>query len=77
MSLCKYSKILGEPNIGFHKHYFGFAIFDLIGTMIIVFIMTFFIKKYIDKYSFSLIFSVLLLVFVSFGEYLHHLFCVV
>lgn len=76
MNLCKYKNIFGEPNLGLHKHFFGFAIFDFFFTMIFVFIMTFFIKKHITKYSFSLIFSILLLMFVSLGEYMHIVFCV-
>lgn len=76
MDLCKYSKSLGEPNVGLHKHYFGFAIFDLIGTMIISFILTYVVKKYIRNISFSLIFSIILLVLVAIAEYLHNLFCI-
>jgi predicted membrane protein len=76
MNLCEYGKILGEPNIKLHKHFFGFAIFDLIGTMIISFVIAYFIKKYIKKPSFSLIFSIILLIFVSIGEYLHGVFCI-
>lgn len=73
---CKYSKSLGEPNIGLHTHYFGFAIFDLIGTIIISFILTYITKKYIKNMSFSLIFSIILLILVIIAEYLHELFCI-
>lgn len=79
MNLCKYSKLLGTPNMKLHTHYFGFAIFDLIGTMIISFILTYIIKKQIcknKKLSFSLIFSIILLILVSIGEYLHNIFCI-
>ena len=58
------------PNQGFHKHYFGFAIFDLLATIVVAFILTYMLKKH-TKYSFSLVFSSLLLFFVLLGEYFH------
>jgi hypothetical protein len=65
---CKYKKILGEPNVGFHKHYFfGFAILDVIGTIFISIL----IGKY---YNINVIAVFMILIIVSI--FLHYIFCV-
>lgn len=77
MKFCKYKKLLGIPNFGIHTHMFGFALFDLILTIIVVFFITICIKKiYKLKISFSLTFSIILLLFILIGEYLHNVFCI-
>lgn len=74
---CKYKYLLGVPNIGFHKHYFGFAIFDLIGTIIIAFIIMLLIKKKINNISHSLLFGIILLLLLIVAEYLHKKVCLI
>lgn len=67
MYLCNYKDILGTPKKGFHTHYFGFAIFDLLGTIFLSFLFgNFEIKKSL-KY-----FVILMLIAI----FLHWLFCV-
>lgn len=36
----KYSTLLGIPGKGFHKHTFGFAINDLLGTILIALLIS-------------------------------------
>lgn len=73
MSFVEYQNMLGIPNEGFHKHYFGFAIFDLLGTIVISFIIMLYIKKHV-KISHSLLFGIILLILLLLAEYLHKLF---
>ena len=41
MDLCEYKDILGVPGEGFHNHFgFGFAILDLIGTILIAYFIS-------------------------------------
>lgn len=75
--LCQYKYILGEPNKGVHTHYFGFAIGDLIGTVIIAFIIMLYSKQYFSSISHSLLFGIILLVLLLIAEYLHHKFCLI
>jgi len=77
MAFCEYKNILGEPNKGFHIHFFGFALFDLIGTIIITFILMLASKQYFNNISHSLLFGIILLILLVIGEYLHHLFCII
>lgn len=65
--LCEYSGILGKPGVGFHTHYAGVAVFDLIGTVAIAAIIS---KA--TNWSFIIVFVVLMLIAVI----LHWLFCV-
>ena len=65
--LCKYQNSLGKPNQGFHKHFLGIAIFDLLAVVIIAGI----IAK-IFKLKFLLVFLCLLIL----GIILHRIFCV-
>ena len=68
MSICQYKDILGIPGKGFHSHYgFGFAILDLIATLIIAYYIS---KHY--KYKFYHIFGGLMLLAI----FLHKIFCV-
>ncbi len=73
MSLSQYKNSLGEPNKGFHTHYFGFAIGDLLLTMIISFLIMLYTKKYFNI-SHSLVFGIVLLILLLLAEYLHKLF---
>jgi hypothetical protein len=66
MSFCKYKNILGKPNGGAHKHFLGIAMFDLIGTILIAFI----ISK-LTKIKFYIILICLLIL----GIILHRMFC--
>lgn len=75
IDLCQYSNILGEPGKGFHTHYFGFAIFDLVMTIIVAFILMLYFKKYTNM-SHSLTFGIILLILLIIGEYLHKIFCI-
>jgi hypothetical protein len=77
MDWCKYKYALGVPNQGLHKHIFGFAIFDLILTIIIAFIIMLFTKKYFDNISHSLLFGILLLIILIIAEYIHHKVCLI
>jgi hypothetical protein len=66
--LCKYKDILGKPNEGFHKtRFLGFALNDIIGTIIIGII----ISKIFNYDLFKT--YILLILFVIF---IHKLFCV-
>jgi hypothetical protein len=75
MSSCRYKYYFGIPNEGFHKHYFGFAIADLIITMIVSFIIMIYIKHKFTTISHSLLFGIVLLIFLLLGEYLHKTVC--
>ena len=66
--LCKYKDILGKPNEGIHKYrIFNIAIFDVLLTIFVAFIISFF-----SKINFFLI---LILLFIA-GIILHRIFCV-
>jgi hypothetical protein len=67
MDLCKYKNSLGIPNEGVHKHYYGFAIFDTVGTIVIGLILSF-----LFKWNKVLTISILFIL----GIILHRLFCV-
>lgn len=68
--LCNYKDIFGKPYVGFHKErFFGYALNDTIGTIIISFIVQhFYYKKTPLIYIFFIIFL--------FGELCHYIFCV-
>jgi len=67
-SLCKYKDSLGKLNEGLHStRLFNIAIFDLLGTIMIAFLISYFLHK-----PFWIIFMAL---FIS-GIILHRLFCV-
>jgi len=66
--LCKYKDILGKPNEGIHKYrIFNIAIFDVLLTIFVAFIISFF-----SKINF---FIILILLFIA-GIILHRIFCV-
>jgi hypothetical protein len=68
MSLCKYSEIFGIPKTGFHKlRIFGLAAGDLLGTILIAFLISRFTKIHFFK-----VFVILMLLSIL----LHLLFCV-
>ncbi len=73
MTLCKYKDILGIPKQGFHKtRLFGFALYDILGTIFIAFLIAFFFYRNILLKAF-LIISLILFVL---GIILHRIFCV-
>jgi hypothetical protein len=68
MSLCKYKDALGIPDKGIHSYrLFGIAIFDVIMTIILAFLISYFFKI-----SF---FYTLIILFIL-GIILHRVFCV-
>jgi hypothetical protein len=67
MNLCNYKNSLGIPEKGFHKHFLGLAIFDLLGTILICAL----ISKW-QKWNFYLVLSVTLILTIL----IHRLFCV-
>lgn len=68
MDVCNYKDILGLPGKGLHRHFgFGFAILDLVGTILIAYIISLIFKQSIWK-----IFLVLMIIAI----FLHWLFCV-
>lgn len=71
--LCKYKDILGQPGKGFHStRFMGFALFDILGTFAIAFIIALiFYRKTLLK-SFIIISVILFIVAIL----LHRLFCV-
>lgn len=65
---CKYKNIFGEPNTGIHKKRFlGIALNDLLGTIIIAFLISL-----IYKTQFILTFVILFII----AQILHIVFCV-
>ena len=66
-SSCPYKFSLGKPNEGFHTHVGGVAIGDVIGTLLIIWIIV-----YYTHWDFSLTTSIVFLLAFS----LHRLFCV-
>ena len=69
MSLCQYQNMLGTPGVDFHNHFgFGFAILDLIATIIIAYLIT----KNTKYKSFPKVFGGLMLIAIT----LHKIFCV-
>lgn len=67
MFFCTYKSIFGNPGEGFHKHYLGVAMGDLLGTILIIFLISWF-----GKYRFWDVFVVVFLITIV----LHRLFCV-
>jgi len=65
--LCKYANVLGKPGEGAHKHVAGIAVFDLVGTILIAFLVA-----RLFRWKFWLVLTVLLVL----GVILHRLFCV-
>lgn len=69
--LSKYKNILGEPGKGFHRHFsFGFAILDLIATIILALVIT---KYKYGKITFSK-FGIVFLVLMVIAIFLHAIF---
>jgi hypothetical protein len=66
MSLCSFSNIFGKPGEGVHSfRIFGFAAFDLIGTLVLAYILG-------RGKNVPLLFVLLILVSIP----IHKLFCV-
>ena len=66
--LCKYKDIFGVPNQGIHQHrLFGFAIMDIIPTIIVAWLISL---------IFKINFWISLITLFLFGEILHAVFCV-
>jgi|688.fasta_scaffold1151156_1 hypothetical protein len=65
---CKYKNSLGIPGKGVHKHIFGVAYFDVIGTIVIGIILSYIYPK-------TNIWLILFILFIL-GILLHRLFCV-
>jgi hypothetical protein len=66
MSLCPFSNIFGKPGEGVHSfRIFGFAAFDLIGTLVLAYILG-------RGKNVPLLFVLLILVSIP----IHKLFCV-
>jgi hypothetical protein len=64
---AEYSNALGIPGEGIHTHYFGIALFDVIGTIVVAEILS---------YTFGWnIYLVLVTLFLA-GIVLHRYFCV-
>ena len=67
ISLCPYKNALGVPNQGVHKHWMGFAIMDIIMTILGAIVLS-----YLFLWDF---WRVLLILFLL-GIILHRIFCV-
>jgi len=68
MSLCQYKDIFGIPGKGNHSiRFFGFALFDIILTIV---------ASIVIAYVFDKNFWVSLFVLFAVGELLHVIFCV-
>lgn len=68
---CKYKHALGVPGKGVHKHYMGIAYMDVIGTIVIAWLIYMFVPG-LKKTS---LVTITIFLFV-FGIILHRLFCV-
>lgn len=68
MDLCKYKDILGVPGKGLHQYFgFGFAILDLIGTIVIAYgLSLMFGQSFLKAFIALMIFTIII----------HKLFCV-
>jgi hypothetical protein len=64
---CQYRDSLGKPGEGFHTHFLGIAIFDLLGTILIGYV----IWKYTDINPWYIGIVLALITILS-----HRLFCV-
>jgi hypothetical protein len=70
--LCPYRDVLGKPNEGFHKHFLGIAINDVIGTILIGILIWFILDKtshHVDLWKIEVFLFLLAIV-------LHRMFCV-
>mgnify|MGYP001264267107 CR=1 FL=1 len=69
MSLCKYSKVLGEPGKGVHFHVMGIAVVDVILTFVGAYLIQ---RSLMPSYSYIQV----LVGFFLLGIILHRIFCV-
>jgi hypothetical protein len=70
--LCKYKNIFGKPNEGVHKHFLGIAWFDLIGTLLICFLIWRFTRLYNNIYNLLIV----CIIGILLGILFHRIFCV-
>ena len=78
MSLCRFKNILGKPNEGIH-HYrlFNIAIFDLLLTILLALLFAIILHKLFNlKIRFIYLSSIILVIFLLIGIFLHRIFCV-
>lgn len=64
---CSYRNALGKPNQGFHTHIGGVALGDILGTLVVAWIIVRF-----THWDFSLVAAILF--FMAYG--LHRMFCI-
>lgn len=64
---CKYKDLFGKPGVGFHVHFLGIAIGDVIGTILLALLFAKILK---------MDFWLILLIIFSLGILLHKIFCV-
>jgi len=74
INLCDYKNYFGEPGVGLHTHFFGFAVFDLVLTMVAAFIFMMLLRTTFTEISNSLLFGIILLILLIIGELLHKKF---
>jgi hypothetical protein len=67
--VCEYKNILGIPGEGFHKtRIFGYALNDILGTIVLGYILKYFYKDLSIIFAFFIMFLV--------GQLCHIIFCV-
>jgi hypothetical protein len=77
--LCKYKDIFGKVGEGFHSvRLFNIAVFDLLGTLLIAYIISYFIHKTksLSRVSIYIIFLTVFIILMILALFLHKLFCV-
>jgi hypothetical protein len=77
MNYCQYKYALGIPNKGIHTHILGFALYDFILTIIVSLLIMKLMKSYFPNISHSLLTSIILIILVFIGDYLHNKVCLV
>lgn len=74
--LCQYKNIFGAPNTGVHKYrVFGFAIVDVIATLVIAALMAKFIP-HIQGWNFWEMFAFYSGLLILISIFIHMVFCV-
>jgi len=74
IGLCKYKHILGIPNKGLHKNYFGFATFDILATIFVAFVIKYIFIFINPDYSYNYLYILFILFII--GIICHRVFCV-
>jgi len=78
-SFCKYKDIFGKVGEGVHSiRLFNIAVVDLLGTLLIAYIISYFIHKtkLLAKISIYIIFLIVFIILMILTLFLHRLFCV-